>query len=84
MSLAPTTSDGPASMTLAERFIAAFRLPYGLGCIFVGFVLFGILNTVLSRYVEAADLGQAVVVAFSPQSLARAPSSHTASTRPDT
>jgi len=70
MPLAPTTSDGPASMTLAERFIAGFRLPYGLGCIFVGFGLFGILNTVLSRYVEAADLGQAVVLAFSPQSLA--------------
>ena len=32
---------------MAERFIIGFRLPYILGCILVGFVLFGILNTVL-------------------------------------
>jgi len=57
-------------MTLAERFIVVFRLPYALGCILVGFGLFGILNTVLSKYVETVDLRQATVVALSPQSLA--------------
>jgi hypothetical protein len=64
-----TISGGPGSPTLAERFIVAFHLPYVLGCILVGFVLFGILNTVLSKYVETADLWQAVIVALSPQSL---------------
>ncbi len=66
---APTT-DGPESLTLAERFIIAFRLPYGLGCILVGFGLFGILNTVLSKYVETGDLQPTVVAAFSLQNLA--------------
>jgi hypothetical protein len=57
-------------MTLAERFVVAFRLPYALGCLLLGFGLFGILNTVLSKYVETADLRQAVVAALSPQSVA--------------
>src|SRR6267378_6509106 len=69
-SSARPSSDGPESMTLAERFIVAFRLPYALGCVLVGFGLFGILNTVLSKYVETADLRQGVVVALSPQSVA--------------
>ena len=64
------TADGPESLTLAERFIVAFRLPYGLGCILVGFGLFGILNTVLSKDVETGDLTQAVVAALSLQNLA--------------
>ena len=66
----PTIADGPGSLTLAERFILAFHLPYALGCILVGFALFGILNTVLSKYVETADLRPAVALALSPQSLA--------------
>lgn len=65
-----TISDRPESLTLAERFIVAFHLPYALGCILVGFALFGILNTVLSKYVETVDPRQAVVFALSPQSLA--------------
>jgi hypothetical protein len=65
-----TIFDGPGSLTLAERFIAAFRLPYALGCLVVGFVLFGILNTLFSKYVETMDLRQAVDAAFSPQNLA--------------
>ena len=61
----------PGSPTLAERFILGFRLPYILGCVLVGLVLFGILNTVLSKYVETTDLRQAVIFALSPQSLAQ-------------
>ena len=67
---ATPTADGPESLTLAERFIVAFRLPYGVGCILVGFGLFGILNTVLSNDVETGDLRQSVVAAFSLQNLA--------------
>ncbi len=67
---ATPTADGPESLTLAERFIVAFRLPYGVGCILVGFGLFGILNAVLSKDVETGDLRQAVVAAFSLQNLA--------------
>src|SRR5207247_1841598 len=61
----------PGSPTLAERVIIGFRLPYILGCILVGFVLLGILNTVLSKYVETTDLLRAVIFALSPQSLAQ-------------
>lgn len=57
-------------MTLAERFIVASRLPYALGCILVGFGLFGLFNTFLSIYGEAADLRKALGAAFSLQNLA--------------
>ena len=58
-------------MTLAERFIAAFRLPYALGCVLIGFGLFGTFNTLLSKFVQTSDLRQAIVAPFLPQNLAQ-------------
>jgi hypothetical protein len=56
-------------MTLAERFVAAFRLPYAVACILIGFVLVGIPNSILSWYLQTSDLRQAVLTAFSTNSL---------------
>jgi len=58
-------------MTLAERFIASFRLPYALGCILIGFGLFGTINTMLFTFAETSDLRQAILIAFSPSNLAQ-------------
>ena len=56
-------------MTLAERFILAFHLPYEVGCILAGVVLFGILTTVLSTYAATSDTSVAIRTALSPASL---------------
>src|SRR6267143_57245 len=66
-----TTAEGPEAMTLAERFIASFRLPYALGCILIGFGLFGTINTMLFTFAETSDLRQAILIAFSPSNLAQ-------------
>jgi len=52
-------------MTLAERFIVAFRLPYPVGCVVVGFFLFGFLDPVFSRFVSTGDLSGAIGAAIS-------------------
>jgi len=66
----PASVPGREGLTLAERFVAGFRLPYVLGCVFVGLVLFGVFTTGLSAYVETADLQQALEAAFAPESVA--------------
>ena len=53
-------------MTLAERFIVLFQLPYALGCLFVGFFLFGFVSSYLSSYVETADASAAFIAALTP------------------
>ena len=65
-----TYHDEPGEMTLAERFISAFRLPYVLGCFLFGFVVFGFLNSLLAKYVESASLPMALQTASSWQYLA--------------
>src|SRR5207247_10059152 len=65
-----TYHDEPGEMTLAERFISAFRLPYALGCFLFGFVVFGFLNSLLAKYVESASLPMALQTASSSQYLA--------------
>src|SRR2546428_2686364 len=59
----------PSGVTLAERFILAFHLPYEVGCILAGVVLFGILTTVLSTYAATSDTSVAIRTALSPASL---------------
>ena len=53
-------------MTLAERFIVCFQLPYALGCLFVGFLLFGFVSSFLSVYAENADASAAIIAALTP------------------
>jgi len=60
---------GPDSPTLAERFILAFRLPYAIGCILVGFVLFGVLDVAFTSYVQTSNLSRALAAALTPSSL---------------
>src|SRR3989442_5678910 len=60
---------GPDSPTLAERFILAFRLPYAIGCILVGFVLFGVLDVAFTIYVQTSNLSKALAAALAPSSL---------------
>ena len=57
---------GPEEMTLAERFITAFRLPYDLGCVVVGLLLFGLFDTWLSMYAGSLDPWQALRAALTP------------------
>lgn len=59
------------SATLAERFILAFRLPYGIACIVIGFGLFGVANAILSAYAVSVDLSESVRRALSWQNLAQ-------------
>lgn len=61
---ASTAEAGPESPTLAERVIIALGLPYAIGCAFVGFVLLGVPNTIVSQYAIASDPGLAVAAAF--------------------
>ena len=63
--------DRTAWLTLAERFIEAFRLPYGLGCVVVGSVLFGLLNALVAAVMETSSVPKALGIAFSAQSLAQ-------------
>src|SRR5438552_4789038 len=65
-----TSHDEPGEMTLAERFISAFRLPYVLGCFLFGVVVFGFLNSLLAKYVESTSLPVALQTASSWQYLA--------------
>ena len=60
---------GPDGPTLVERFVLAFRLPYPVGCLLVGFFLFGVLDVALSAYAETADLAPTVARALAPVSL---------------
>gem|GEM_PF-2465522 len=60
---------GPESPTLAERLILAFRLPYAIGCLLVGFVLFGLLDVVFTMYVQTSNLSTALAAALTPSSL---------------
>jgi hypothetical protein len=48
-------AQAPNAGTLAERFMAAFRLPYALACILIGFGLFGLFDTALTHFVESSD-----------------------------
>src|SRR5439155_24853321 len=59
----------PSGVTLAERFILAFHLPYEVGCILAGVILFGILTTVLSTYAGTSDTSVAIRTALSPAGL---------------
>jgi hypothetical protein len=58
-------------MTLAERFMSSFRLPYGPACVLIGFALFGIFGRGLSRFAEVRDLMLALQVAFGWPNLAQ-------------
>ncbi|TLZ53300.1 MAG: hypothetical protein E6K17_09865 [Methanobacteriota archaeon] len=60
---------GPGSMTLAERFITAFRLPYPLGCVLVGVVLFGIVDALLQGYSTTSNVGSTIGYAVAPQNV---------------
>lgn len=60
---------GPESPTLAERFILAFRLPYAIGCILVGFGLFGVFDVAFTIYVQTSNLSKALAAALAPSSL---------------
>ena len=63
------TASGHGAATFVERFILAFRLPYVLGCIVVGFGLFGVLDVALSAYATNGDLSAAMAKAKAPNSL---------------
>jgi hypothetical protein len=56
-------------MTLAERFITAFRLPYGLGCVLVGLVLFGIVDALLQGYSTTSNVGSTIAYALAPSNV---------------
>ena len=56
-------------MTLAERFITAFRLPYPLGCVLVGVVLFGIVDALLQGYSTTSNVGSTIAYAVAPQNV---------------
>ena len=55
--------------TLAERFVGAFRLPYPIGCLFVGFFLFGIVDVALGAFVQTSNLSTTVAKTLAPASL---------------
>lgn len=57
---------GRTAVTLAERFIAGFRLPYVLGCALVGGTVFGFFSSLLTAYADTQDIGAAVAVATTP------------------
>ena len=63
-------SSGPRSATLAERFILAFRLPYVLGCVLVGVVLFGIVDAVLQAYSATSNVDRTFAYVFAPPNVA--------------
>jgi hypothetical protein len=65
----PTALRGPDAPTLAERFVLAFRLPYPIGCLLVGFFLFGALDVAFSKYAETTNLGTTVAWTLAPVSL---------------
>src|SRR5438093_12848592 len=60
---------GPEMPTLAERFVGAFRLPYPIGCLFVGFFLFGIVDVALDGFVQSSNLSTTVGKTLAPASL---------------
>ncbi len=60
---------GPEMPTLAERFVGAFRLPYPIGCLFVGFFLFGIVDVALGAFVQTSNLSTTVAKTLAPASL---------------
>ncbi|TLZ44342.1 MAG: hypothetical protein E6K19_04745 [Methanobacteriota archaeon] len=64
-------AEGPDKRTLAERFIAAFRLPYALGCVLIGFGLFGLFDTALTHLADSADLPVAIQLTLTGQNLAQ-------------
>jgi hypothetical protein len=64
-------AQAPDARTLAERFIAAFRLPYALACILIGFGLFGLFDTALTHFVESGDLLETVQLTLTGQNLAQ-------------
>ncbi len=65
----PKALRGPDAPTLAERFVLAFRLPYPIGCLLVGFFLFGALDVALSALAETANLATTVARTLAPVSL---------------
>src|SRR5881296_3557213 len=60
---------GPESPTLAERLILAVRLPYAIGCLLVGFFLFGLLDVVFTKHAQTSNLSTALAAALTPSSL---------------
>src|SRR5439155_1421291 len=60
---------GPEMPTLAERFVGAFRLPYPIGCLFVGFFLFGIVDVAIGAFVQTSNLSTTVAKTLAPASL---------------
>lgn len=65
----PEDLRGPDAPTLAERFVLAFRLPYPIGCLLVGFFLFGALDVAFTTYEETTDLATTVARTLAPVSL---------------
>ena len=63
------TARGHESSTLAERFIEAFRLPYALGCLVVGLLLFGLFDTWLYMYAATSDPWEALNATLRPQNV---------------
>ena len=46
-----------------------FRLPYAIGCILVGFLLFGFFDVVFTKYAQTSNLSTALAAALTPSSL---------------
>jgi hypothetical protein len=65
------SADAPEVPTLAERLITSFRLPYTLGCIVLGFGVFGLFDIFLVHYSSTATIAQALALTFTPQNLAQ-------------
>lgn len=63
------------ALTLAERFIGWFRLPYLVGAVLLGGVCFGFLSSSLSLYAEPMpegeqrDLSAAILAALAPDQI---------------
>jgi len=62
----PAVTRGPEALTLAERLIVSFHLPYAAGCLVVGAVLFGLLPAWLLRLATLDPAGAAAETFTSP------------------
>ena len=60
---------GPEAPTIAERFVLAFRLPYPIGCLLVGFFLFGALDVAFATYEETTNVATTAARTLAPVSL---------------
>ncbi len=63
------TVRGSEALTLAERLVVAFHVPYAVGCVLLGFGGFGVLDVVLVRYAAKPDVSEAVSAALAPASV---------------